>query len=156
MSAQGLAKGLVKLQGLQIKGLSHPLAQGLPTRPRLQTSSLDPSDPLRLDNPQLLLLLLWPGSKEMQQPTPGPPRAPVAANPRQMNGMSEDEALAAALAASLETGAGAGSANGPPQQEGLTQEQEDLALARALQESEQMQRNRSHGQRQGQGVGSGD
>lgn len=85
-----------------------------------------------------------------------PARTPVAANPRQMNGMSEDEALAAALAASLETGPGTGSANGHPQQEGLTQEQEDLALARALQESEQMQRNRSHGQRQGQGVGSGD
>merc|ERR550532_3521387 len=62
--------------------------------------------------------------------TPGRPL--MATNARQVNGMSEDEALAAAMAASLATsgGEGGGAAGG------LSQEEEDLALARALQESE--------------------
>jgi len=80
----------------------------------------------------------------------------AATNARQVNGMSEDEALAAAMAASLATseqqvgGAGAG--------QGLSQEEEDLALARALQESEAMARRSGmgSGQQQGQGVGQGD
>merc|ERR1719376_857415 len=86
--------------------------------------------------------------------TPGRPLM-AATNARQVNGMSEDEALAAAMAASLATseqqgggvaGAGAG--------QGLSQEEEDLALARALQESEAMARRQ--GLQQGQGVGQGD
>jgi len=80
--------------------------------------------------------------------TPGRPLAaaprPLAA--RQVNGMSEDEALAAALAASLATGGGQGAP-------AAGQEEEDLALARALQESEVMAR---RGQGVGQGVGQGD
>merc|ERR1712004_386617 len=66
--------------------------------------------------------------------TPGRPL--MASNARQVNGMSEDEALAAAMAASLATsgGEGGGAAGG------LSQEEEDLALARALQESEAMAR----------------
>ena len=83
--------------------------------------------------------------------TPGRPL--MASNARQVNGMSEDEALAAAMAASLATsgGEGGGAAGG------LSQEEEDLALARALQESEAMARRQgmASGQ-QGQGVGQGD
>ena len=69
--------------------------------------------------------------------------------------MSEDEALAAAMAASLATSEqqGGGAVGG----QGLSQEEEDLALARALQESEAMARRQgmTSGQ-QGQGVGQGD
>merc|ERR1712211_24823 len=70
-----------------------------------------------------------------------------------VNGMSEDEALAAAMAASLATsgGEGGGAAGG------LSQEEEDLALARALQESEATARRQGMaGGQQGQGVGQGD
>jgi len=71
---------------------------------------------------------------------------------RQVNGMSEDEALAAAMAASLAT-------SGEQQRGGggqsLSQEEEDLALARALQESEAMAR-REGMAGQSQGVGQGD
>merc|ERR1712066_999369 len=81
--------------------------------------------------------------------TPGRPL--MATNARQVNGMSEDEALAAAMAASLATSEqqGGGAVGG----QGLSQE-EDLALARALQESEAMARRQgmTSGQ-QGQGVG---
>jgi hypothetical protein len=70
--------------------------------------------------------------------TPGRPLV-ASATPRQLNGMSEDEALAAALAASLGTSSGPGS-----------QEEEDRALARALQESEALAR---RGQAQGAGQG---
>merc|ERR1712047_240387 len=83
--------------------------------------------------------------------TPGRPL--MASNARQVNGMSEDEALAAAMAASLATsgGEGGGAAGG------LSQEEEDLALARALQESEAMARRQGMaGGQQGQGVGQGD
>jgi hypothetical protein len=67
---------------------------------------------------------------------------------RQVNGMSEDEALAAAMAASLVTSdeqQGGG--------QGLSQEEEDLALARALQESEAMARREGMvgGRQEGQG-----
>jgi len=80
---------------------------------------------------------------------------------RQVNGMSEDEALAAAMAASLVTSGGeqqgVGGAVGG---QGLSQEEEDLALARALQESEAMARREGMAggrqQQQGQGVGQGD
>lgn len=76
---------------------------------------------------------------------------------RQVNGMSEDEALAAAMAASLVTSGeqqGGGAVGG----QGLSQEEEDLALARALQESESMARREgmAGGRQQGQGVGQGD
>merc|ERR1712107_493131 len=83
--------------------------------------------------------------------TPGRPL--MASNARQVNGMSEDEALAAAMAASLATSGGeGGGAVG-----GLSQEEEDLALARALQESEAMARRQGMaGGQQGQGVGQGD
>jgi len=85
--------------------------------------------------------------------TPGRPL--MATNARQVNGMSEDEALAAAMAASLATSEqqGGGAVGG----QGLSQEEEDLALARALQESEAMARRQgmTSGQ-QGQGVGQGD
>ena len=85
--------------------------------------------------------------------TPGRPL--MATNARQVNGMSEDEALAAAMAASLATSdqQGGGAVGG----QGLSQEEEDLALARALQESEAMARRQgmTSGQ-QGQGVGQGD
>merc|ERR1719278_1789374 len=83
--------------------------------------------------------------------TPGRPL--MATNARQVNGMSEDEALAAAMAASLATsGVEGGGAAG-----GLSQEEEDLALARALQESEAMARRQGMaGGQQGQGVGQGD
>jgi len=83
--------------------------------------------------------------------TPGRPL--MASSARQVNGMSEDEALAAAMAASLATsgGEGGGAAGG------LSQEEEDLALARALQESEAMARRQGMaGGQQGQGVGQGD
>jgi len=90
--------------------------------------------------------------------TPGRPLM-AASNARQVNGMSEDEALAAAMAASLATseqqGGGAAGAGG----QGLSQEEEDLALARALQESEAMARRQGLAggqQQQGQGVGQGD
>jgi len=85
--------------------------------------------------------------------TPGRPL--MATNARQVNGMSEDEALAVAMAASLATNEqqGGGAVGG----QGLSQEEEDLALARALQESEAMARRQgmTSGQ-QGQGVGQGD
>ena len=77
----------------------------------------------------------------------------MASSARQVNGMSEDEALAAAMAASLATsgGEGGGAAGG------LSQVEEDLALARALQESEAMaRRQETAGGQQGQGVGQGD
>jgi hypothetical protein len=71
---------------------------------------------------------------------------------RQVNGMSEDEALAAAMAASLVTGdeqQGGGAVGG----QGSSQEEEDLALARALQESEAMARREGMvgGRQEGQG-----
>jgi len=81
--------------------------------------------------------------------TPGRPLM-AATNARQVNGMSEDEALAAAMAASLATSEQGGGAGG----QGLSQEEEDLALARALQESEAMARREGvagGGQQQGQG-----
>ena len=71
---------------------------------------------------------------------------------RQVNGMSEDEALAAAMAASLAT---SGEQQGGGAVGGLSQEEEDLALARALQESEAMARREGMAS-QGQGVGQGD
>ena len=80
----------------------------------------------------------------------------AATNARQVNGMSEDEALAAAMAASLVTSEqqGGGAVGGG---QGLSQEEEDLALARALQESEAMARREvMAGGQQGQGVGQGD
>jgi len=69
--------------------------------------------------------------------TPGRPLMAAAATTtaRNINGMSEDEALAAAMAASLSE---AGPA--PPGPGAGSQEEEDLALARALQESEVMAR----------------
>jgi len=70
---------------------------------------------------------------------------------RQVNGMSEDEALAAAMAASLVTSGEQQSGGG----QSLSQEEEDLALARALQESEAMARREGMAS-QGQGVGQGD
>ena len=76
---------------------------------------------------------------------------------RQVNGMSEDEALAAAMAASLVTSGGEQQGGGAVGGQGLSQEEEDLALARALQESEAMARREGMaGGRQGQGVGQGD
>lgn len=80
----------------------------------------------------------------------------MATNARQVNGMSEDEALAAAMAASLAT-SGEQQGRGAVGGQGLSQEEEDLALARALQESEAMARREGMaGGRQGQGVGQGD
>ena len=77
----------------------------------------------------------------------------MASNARQVNGMSEDEALAAAMAASLATSGGEGGGAAGD----LSQEEEDLALARALQESEAMARRQGMaGSQQGQGVGQGD
>merc|ERR1719500_1458330 len=78
---------------------------------------------------------------------------------RQVNGMSEDEALAAAMAASLVTSGGEQQGGGAVGGQGLSQEEEDLALARALQESEAMARREGMAggrQQQGQGVGQGD
>jgi len=73
----------------------------------------------------------------------GRPTLTTAATPRNINGMSEDEALAAAMAASLQQSEAGEARNGG-------QEEDDLALARALHESEIMARN------QGQRVGQGD
>jgi len=73
----------------------------------------------------------------------GRPTMTTAATPRHINGMSEEEALAAAMAASLQQSEVGEARNGG-------QEEEDLALARALHESEMMARN------QGQRVGQGD
>merc|ERR1719203_2791033 len=73
---------------------------------------------------------------------------------RQVNGMSEDEALAAAMAASLVTSGGEQQGGGAVGGQGLSQEEEDLALARALQESEAMARMEGMaGGRQQQGEG---
>jgi len=77
----------------------------------------------------------------------GRPTMTAVTNPRQINGMSEDEALAAAMAASLhqtETGGLGGAGVGAG-----SQEEEDRALARALEESERMAR--SQRQRVGEG-----
>ena len=65
-------------------------------------------------------------------------------------GMSEDEALAAALAASMADSSLQNS--GPAGRANLTPEEEDRMLAQALQESERLARQ----QGQGQAAGSGD